>query len=401
MFRYFKALFFPTLFTLSTCFANVEVSREVSRSRDVHLPSEEEVSRITHLVGLAFNGKYPGTNHTRKVRHGSLTVPVWNQRTAILYYNRKNVGEPIIWLALAMGVVGNAKDLVSNKKTWMNVWEHARPTKFHEMDVYLPRTWSDADTFNREMEDDGIYVYKPVYGYQGRGITFRKGFDMKTKISDEDGSDWIVQEFVESFLYNGRKNHMRVISLIIVQPDGSREFFIYKRMRLYTAPQNYDENRLFRGEDVSDMLITNLRQSENYFKSNPANIGKTFPRGEYIFDAQTALESSDSDVSFDHVFSESMRIHEVIYSVIGDVIECKPTDISIYDDACFHMMASDVTFNRKGKPHLLEMNHRMGFNVLWSPEEQLEFSNGVAALVKNTASPYTVEDSSMWKMLDV
>lgn len=370
---------------------------------EVYPPSKEEVYRISALVELAVEGEYPGTNQTRRGRHGS--TPIWNQRTAILYYNRHNVGKPIMWLTLSMGVVGNAKELVSNKKTWTDVWRDANPAKFHTVETYLPRTWSDVDSFSRDMEEERIYVYKPVYGYQGRGIFFMKGVDMARKLVDEEqrggASDWVVQEFVESFLYNGKKNHVRVVTLLIVQPDGTREFFMYDKMRLYTAPENYDEDRLIGGGgDVPYMLLTNLHQNELYFKSDPMNAGKKFDPHECLFDAQTVLGRGETGgVSFDHVFSESKKMHEVIYSIIGDAVECRATNVSIYGDACFHMMASDVSFDRKGRPYLLEMNHRMGFNVLWTPEEQSEFSNGVAALVKGTISPYVVEDSSMWKRL--
>lgn len=364
-----------------------------------HLLSDPEMVHVSALMDLAFKGKYPGTNHTRKGRRGA--VPVWNQRTSILYYNRKNMGEPVMWLSLSMGVVANARALFSNKKTWLDVWEYSNPDRFHEMEKYIPRTWSDTESFEREMDRDSVYVYKPVYGYQGRGISFARGSGILTHIHEEEEEEWVVQEFVNSFLYKGKKNHIRVVTMVIVQPDGSRQFFIYKRMRLYTAAEKFDESRLVSreggDEDVSYMLLTNLHQNEVYFNKVPENKGKEFSPQSCLFDTQSALEGEeDIGVTFEHVFEESVGMHSIIYSIIGDAIECKPTDVSVYGDACFHLVASDISFDKHGSPTLLEMNHRMGMNALWSPEEQREMGDGVASMVKGVPSPYNVDDATTW-----
>lgn len=308
------------------------------------------------------------------------------------------MGEPIMWLSLSMGIVSNARTLFSNKKTWLDVWKAVNPDRFYELEAYIPRTWSDIDSFEREMDSGSLYVYKPVYGYQGRGISFMKGYDMYKNIKRDE--DWVIQEFVSSFLYNGKKNHIRVVTVLIVQPDGSREFFIYKRMRLYTAAEEFDDARLLEGgRNVSYMLLTNLHQNEEYFKKDPVNKGKMFSPGECLFDAESVFHDTDIGFTFEHVFEESVKMHSVIYSTIGDAIECKATDVSVYNDACFHMVASDLSFDIHGNPTLLEMNHRMGLNVIWTPGEQEELGNGVASLVKGVVSPYNIDDACMWDKL--
>lgn len=40
---------------------------------------------------------------------------------------------------------------------------------------------------------------------------------------------------------------------MIIQPDGTREFFMYNKMKVFTAAEEYDEDRLLAGGDNSFM----------------------------------------------------------------------------------------------------------------------------------------------------
>lgn len=371
----------------------------------VYTPSQEEVDKLSGILDLAVKGRYPGTSRTRPGKIPGRTNPIWNQRTTILYYHRRQAGRPIMWLTLAMGEIGNAKDIISNKKTWMGIWKETHPEEFTKMEKYIPKTWSDTDSFHSDMKEDSVYVYKPVLGHSGEGITFKTGYEMSKAMVDQEENggpaQWVIQEFVDPFLFDNKKTHMRVLTLIIVQPDGSREYFIYHKMRLFTAAEDFDEERLVGGGDNSHMLITNTVHNKLFFESKPENRGKTFDSSTCLFDAETALGSSDSSLSFEYVYSRSKIMHNTIYSILGDLVECKATDVSIYDDSCFHIMASDVAFDREGNPFFLEMNNAMGYNIIWTDEEQSEFTRGVASLVRGTSSPYHVDDSSMWERLSV
>lgn len=328
-------------------------------------------------------------------------------RTSILYYNCRIVGEPIMWLALSMGVMENARDLVSNKKLIRAVWRDLDPSGFTEMEErFLPRTWSDTETFEREMEARSLYVFKTVLGSMGEGILFKDGVEMAGMLSEKEGrgdrSGWIVQEFVDPLLFDGRKTHMRAITLIIVQPDGAREFYIYDKMRIFTAPERFDRARLLGSGGGCDsrckqfMLLTNLHQCKIHFEMDPMNEGKVFSSAGCIYDAETHMGGG----KFRDLFDETGSMHSLLYSIIGDSIECGATEVSIYDDACFHIMASDVAVDSAGNPYFLEMNNAMGY-LAWKTDEIAELSNGVASLVRGTASPYVVEDSSMWEKLGV
>lgn len=366
-------------------------------TRTPHVPTDKELESISTLMSNVSRGEYPGTEKTRPGIRGP--IPVWSQRTAILYYNRRLVGVPIKWLSLAMGVVGNSRNIISNKKLLRSAWKRANPSKFSEVEPYLPRTWSDIDSFETDMDEGTTYVYKPVLGSGGDGILFKKGIEMSTKIRDKeergDRSGWVVQELIDPYLFNNKKTHMRCITLVILQPDGSREFFIYNKMRIFTAAEEFDESRLTGAGDNSFMLLTNMHQNKIHFERDPANAGKKFDPSACISDAETSMADSTGPLSFDLVFSSAKKMHSIIYSIIGDVIECVPTDISIYGDSCFHMMASDIAMDREGRLYFLEMNNAMGYKA-WTSEEISGFSNGVAALVKGTASPYVAKDSSMW-----
>ena len=116
-----------------------------STSGDV---TEADVNRISELLALAKAGKYAGTDRTRPGRiNPDRTRPVWSQRTALLYYHRRQAGAAVMWMCLALGTVGNARNVISNKKAWMGVWEEASPAQFEKMKDYLPRTWIDVDSF--------------------------------------------------------------------------------------------------------------------------------------------------------------------------------------------------------------------------------------------------------------
>eukprot|EP00903_Cladosiphon_okamuranus_P005859 g5797.t1 len=201
-----------------------------------------------------------------------------------------------------------------------------------------------------------------------------------------------MQEFINPFLYNGKKTHMRPMTLFIIQPDGTREFFIYKKMRVFTAAEEFDEDRLLGGGDNSFMLLSNMNQNKILFESKPENAGKKFKSTECVLDAETALSSVDSELSFEEVFRHSKEMHSIIYSIIGDLLGCKGTEVSLYDHACIHIMTSDVAFDKHGTPYFLEMNNAMAYSNVWTDQEQSEFSYGTAALIKGTASPYDLAD---------
>lgn len=386
----------------------------------VHHPTAADIQRISELLERADLGKYPGTDRTRPGKHNR-DIPVWTQRTAILYYNRKQSGNPLMWLTLALGTVSNARNVISNKKLWMDIWEQANPGQFAKMKKYLPRTWSDIDSFESEMGADELYVYKPVLGFGGEGISFERGADLTRRIRTREdegeeggggrGKDWVVQEFIYPFLYNGKKTHMRPITLLIIQPDGSREFYMYHKMRIFTAAEDFDEDRLLEGggggeqggnkHENAFMLLSNMHQNKIYFERDPHNKGKEFKSTDCVLDAENALNLVGSQpLSFEEVFDETKEMHSIIYSIVGELLDCKGTDVSIYDEACFHIMASDVAFDKHGKPYFLEMNNAMAYSNVWTDEEQSEFSYGAAALIRGTDTPFKVEaNSSAWQRI--
>ncbi|CAM9496432.1 unnamed protein product [Ectocarpus fasciculatus] len=365
------------------------------------LAETDDLRRIADLLELAKAGKYPGTTSTRPRKSGVGVMPIWNQRTAILYFNRRQAGDALMWLTLAMGQFANAKRLVSNKKVFLQVWEKVAPVQFADMKKYLPKTWADVDSFEIEMAADNLYVYKPSLGSGGKGIRFERGVELSKKIREGEikRGGFVIQEFVNPFLYNGKKTHMRPITLFIIQPDGTREFFIYNKMRLFTAPEEFDEERLLNGGDNSFMLLTNRHTNLLLFESDPNNAGKKFDASECVLDAETALGSADSILSFDVAFRVTKQMHSVIFSVIGNLLECKKTSVSLYNDACFQIMATDVAFDKDGTPFLLEMNTAMAYDHIWTKKEQSEYLSGAAALIKGTASPYEVTGSSMWERI--
>ena len=146
------------LAVLSATSLNAEVSSasRAAISTATIDPTEDDMNRISELLDLAQVGQYPGTPLTQPGKHG--TRPIWSQRTAVLYYHRKQAGLAAMWMTLALGKLGNAKEIISNKKLWMDVWEEANPTQFAKMTDYLPRTWVDAESFEVRRKTCGRVV---------------------------------------------------------------------------------------------------------------------------------------------------------------------------------------------------------------------------------------------------
>ena len=125
----------------------------------------------------------------------------------------------------------HCRELVSDKKESIKNWEESDPERFKIVDTYLPRTWSDTDKFESEMNPNKLYVFKPVMGTKGGGIEFKKGHQMTEYIESEGkkgvpSSYWVIQEFVDPFLWNNKKTRMRPVTMLIIQPSGEREFYI-------------------------------------------------------------------------------------------------------------------------------------------------------------------------------
>lgn len=377
-------------------YTSIISTRENIRSPVSLQPTVSDLNTIYLLLELSSRGEFPGTVKTRPGRRGP--IPIWSQRTAILYYNRKIVGDHLRWLSISMGVVGNSKELISNKKLLRSVWKKSNPVIFSEMERYLPKTWSDRSSFDEDFNYENTYVYKPVLGSGGNGILFKRGGDMSRLIRYQDKRSWVIQEFIDPYLYNNKKTHMRCITLVIIQPDGTREFFMYDKMRIFTAAEEFDNERLLEERDNSFMLLTNMHQNKIHFKEDPRNAKTKFTPSMCIFDAESSMKDTTGATSFDSVYSSTMNMHSLIYSIIGTLIECVPTDVSIYDKSCFHMMASDIAVDKNGKPYFLEMNNAMGYNA-WSSDEISSFSRGAASLVKGIGTMYDIEDTSMWKKI--
>lgn len=335
-------------------------------------------------------------------------VPVHTLRAFILYYLRENSGQPLMWQTIAMGAVSNCLDLFADKKKSLEIWKESDPENFKIMETYLPRIWDYTDVFESEMNPDKLYVYKPVRGTGGNGIAFKKGHQMTKYVEDQTAQgvpsdDWVIQEFVDPFLWNNKKTHMRSISLLIIQPSGEREFYIYNKLRLFTAPLDYSEEALLDSEvDNQFMLLTNIHQNHNYFKLDPASEGKVWDPTTCLIDVEEGLGSGESSLTFDHVFYETKRMQTTMYSIVGDLLECKGTKTSIYDHACFHLLGTDIAIDKDGDLYFLEVNTAMHWNP-WTDSEISDILRGSAGLFKGTETPFDTSDTdlSMWTKMDV
>lgn len=376
------------------------VSDDIISSIHAKRPPASKEEKLNRVMIKALNGEYPGDKRVKE--NGD---PVWNQRTSFLYYSRVSVGAPLIWMTLALGFVSNPISLISDKKKSIETWKSYDPVKYAELDPHIPHTWSDSKSFGEDVDESIIYVLKPTGGAAGRGISFKKGGDIYNDLVENEKNDppgtWVVQEFVNPFLYENRKTHFRVLSLVIVQPDGSREFHMYRRMRMFLAEEEFSEERLLSGEDIYYMMMTNMNQSQERFLENPENESSDFEWGRYIKDVETSFRLLDGEISFEDVHEEISNLHSKMYSTFGDLFQCRGTEVSLFDNACFHIIASDVALDKTGKPFLIEMNMSMGIKNLWNRNEISNFSNGAAALINAPGFPYKVEKTNMWSKINI
>ena len=280
----------------------------------------------------------------------------------------------------------------------MKKWEEFDYKKFLELKKYIPDYWVDKDSFMKEYEEDSMYVYKPnVLGHGGNGIIFNKGRYLLNVVENSDKKDWVIQKFINPFIFRERKTHFRSMTLFIAQPDGTREVYVYNKIRILLAGKVFDKNDLYQKEN-SHMLVTNMMHNQVLFELDPLNKGKVFDPSTCVLDASTEL-GKDGNMSYTDVYKKIRTMQKKVFSILGNLIECKETDTSIWNNSCYHIMASDIAFDTEGNAFLLEMNVSQGLNVLWTKEEQIDFLRSAGSLIRGTQSPYRKQKNIAWSKI--
>ena len=381
-------MFIKSIIILLGCFFNVESVEELNK----------DVSSLTPYMKLAINGNYPGDKRVR-FKYGRIS-PIYNQRTSFLYYVRKEVGEKIMWVTLAMGMFINLDEILFDKKRSFQYWEYKNPEEYKKIETNIPQTWYDSDNSLEGIEDDSIYVFKPSNQFGGDGILFIKGNEVENIVSSYIGS-WVVQKFIEPFLYQNKKTHFRTITMGIIQPDGTHEFYIYDKMKLFLAPLDYNKDKLFdkdfmKSNDSHFMLTTNLMANKHLYSKTHGSM-KSFDPWKVVLD----LESSIGTKLFNTVYANSRDIHESVYTIINKDLKCKETEVSVYGDSCFYIFASDIAMDEYGSMYLLEINGGMGLFGVFKDEEIREMMDSAASLMEIPEFPYEKVDTSLWARLKV
>lgn len=278
--------------------------------------------------------------------------------------------------------------------------KNVNPEKYKEIENNVPPTWSDSSESFEGIEDDSIYVFKPSNQFGGDGILYIEGNQVDSVTSSHKGS-WVIQKYVDPFLYNDKKTHFRALTAVIVQPDGTHDFFMYDKMKMFLAPLDYDRDMLFDKDFMNSelshyMLTTNLMANKHYYKDYASKKQRFDPWGVVL-----DLEDSIGTSVFNRVYSQVRDIHQTVYSITDDYLECIPTDVSIHEDSCFYIFASDIAMDENGNVFLLEINGGMGIFGVWKEFEIHEFADSAASLMKIPEFPYDRVDTSMWDEIDV
>jgi len=351
-------------------------------------------NEIGRLLKLTMSGLYPGD---KRLKSGT-NRPIYTQRTSFLYYSRKNIGEAMLWDTLSMGVMKDLSIIISDKKASIDLWFQHNPKKFKDLQKYIPFHCSNDLKCN--LDENKIYVFKPSNGADGHGLIFRKGKDIMNYTNTD--RSWVIQEFINPYLYNNRKNHLRVLSLVLLRSNGIREFYLYKQMKMLSAPMEFDQDLLLNDNFINNnkssehMLVTNLRLSREIFNNNPSNKNKVFNQWSVVLDTKDVFNT----YLYEKTFKDIYDFHYHMYNLIGDMFQCTPTEISI-DNGCFHIMASDLVIDKNENPFFLEINAAMGIKGLWKPEEVKEFSEGVSYIIGNKNSPFKGLHTDNWVKINI
>lgn len=349
---------------------------------------------LNHCLNMSIQGKYTG--ETKKKPKSEF--PVYTQRSSFLFYNRKYTSKSIKWDLLSMGSVGNIRDILSDKKKSLEILK-SNSEKFQKVVPYLPKSWSNSDKNFEDIEDESIYVFKPSKGLGGNGIVFFEGKDFETVVKKSKSQNWVVQQFIEPFLYDGKKNHLRTLTLIVISPNGERKFYMLKQMKMFVTMVPFErslilDEEFMKTEEAHAMFVSNLQVTERLFLKQEENKNVKFNPWDYLLDASVAL----GDV-FEKFSTEIQEMHSAIYDTIGDLFECSETETSVYN-SCFHIVATDVAIDNNGKAFMLEMNTGMGIKHLWKKKEVFEFSEGASCLIDNQDSPvHTSSNCDKWVQL--
>ena len=367
----------------------------IKNTKSIIQDSNRNVSSINHVFDLARKWQYLGGNRIRSIS-GKMVLP-YTQRTSFVHFNNKIVGKALVWTELAIGVFANSEPLIDNKKTCFEFWRTSE--KYTSISKNIPLTWSNDDENLNGFKEDAMYVYKPTIGVGGTGIVFVEGDEVEEFLETKKGRKWVIQEFVEPFLYDGKKTHFRALTLAVIRPDGTRDFFIYDKMRMLLAALNYDRDLLFdkdfmKSPDSHFMLATNLHANMVYSKIHKNETGVKFDPKKVVLDVETAIGSELYSNYYDKIYD----FHSVVFSITGEHFECKDTDVSIHGDACLYIFATDIAMGEDGIAYILEMNINMGLQS-WSREEIRDFSDGAASLMDLDELPYEATPSKNWNKL--
>jgi RimJ/RimL family protein N-acetyltransferase len=223
--------------------------------------------------------------------------------------------------------------------------------------TYLPRTWlldelldsGKVGSSARKELGTGPIIVKERNSFGQRGVSVHPSFDMR-KLANlgQKGSpeEIIVSDLVQDpLLWDGKKFHLRIYLLVVVDGGASYTYVLQDRVEVYTARRPYKD--LFSGPADPDIHMSGGSRTEQeflWFRDAPHH---------------TEWDSARVTESWALVL-EALR---GVGLVIGSV--ARPYEESF---AGFEVFGVDLMFDRAGKAWLIEVNDRLGWLALGSGE---------------------------------
>jgi hypothetical protein len=208
----------------------------------------------------------------------------------------------------------------------------------------------------------GRWVLKPTNSSNASGIRFLDASDsvvldavateIEASVASGAGRKWILQEYIDSLLVDGRKLHVRALVLVV----GDMEVFLFKECRvlLATDPATGANSASFSN---SFAQITNMSHNKKRREYNAEQQNKRLTEIDWKA-AIASMPSGDVTKAPSRSAPTAGVLWKRIACICSDVfasLSAKRKDFFALPN-CWEIFGLDFAVDRSGQPWLLEAN---------------------------------------------
>jgi glutathione synthase/RimK-type ligase-like ATP-grasp enzyme len=276
-------------------------------------------------------------------------ILVWHDAIRDLYY----------WSDLLPWQIVNripSMNVICRKYPFARLTERIRPA-FPQTLSSFPRSFllpTQNAAFTKELEaTEKTYIVKPDSGSMGQGIQIIQPGETYTP-TDELA---VAQEYIESYLMEGRKFDLRVY--VLVGSVDPLTIYVFRDGLARFCSEEYSKDSMF--AKVSNVSF-NRDNPEMEIRNISLLISEVFP--------QMALFGVDIAALWrriDRVIILSIMVgHGCL--IKGEEWNCRPIGYS----RCFQLLGFDILLDKYMQPHVLEVNYRPNFDYYRGKERRMK-----------------------------